>query len=370
MGTLHALWSYNMPCMVRDPSYPAKRIPGIICTKPSHNHAIKSEIGTKASRRRFAGLCHQCLLRPQSLDLAEYHGPATSQDLAFLKRNFRVKGFLALFPFLSPIFTIVYGAQSNSSSFPYILGKILPILERTKSHRLTAVMIIDESNHERPHNDPSDPSAPDSEANPRETRPFLRFPGELREKIYKYTLVRDVPVLYQEPRDLAILQTCRQINREAYHIYQTMNKFKIHDTERLPQWLWRIGNQRRQCLRSVEISYPFEDRPPLELLSDCSRLSVTFTSGVSWLEAMWKTKAGEELRAMPNVTMSRPKFACEFHGQESLRLVLGYPKLPLPELSHLIADCCNGCPYHGNGSSPGDEFSIHVVLQDCCLLRG
>ena len=134
----------------------------------------------------------------------------------------------------------------------------------------------------------------------RQQRPFSesrfgRLPGELREMIYEYVLVAPpsqstrylcVPVNATTTSDvapneeaisntvsrssagypqrlladrdtkvsyLAILQTCRQINREAYHIFYAKNCFHVPNAPVLIAFLTGIGLRRRAELTSLSI---------------------------------------------------------------------------------------------------------------------
>ena len=62
--------------------------------------------------------------------------------------------------------------------------------------------------------------------------PFLALPGELRNRIYQYSIVRSKPFavkLQFSSRDTALLQVNRQIYREASTIFYSENTFKLSE---------------------------------------------------------------------------------------------------------------------------------------------
>lgn len=133
-----------------------------------------------------------------------------------------------------------------------------------------------------------------------------RLPGEIREMIYEYLLVAPpsqstiylrvpliaainsdltpvqratvvtdpkaastgppdlAPVQHVRPARvsyLAILQTCRQINREAYHIFYARNSFHFPNAEYLIAFLRGIGHVRRAELTSLHLEGLVVDQP-------------------------------------------------------------------------------------------------------------
>lgn len=129
-----------------------------------------------------------------------------------------------------------------------------------------------------------------------------RLPGEIREMIYEYLLVYPpsqstiylrVPLIAATKSDmtpakeatseaasteppqvapvqylrsakvsyLAILQTCRQINREAYHIFYARNSFHFSNAEYLIAFLRGIGPVRRAELTSLHLEGLVVDQP-------------------------------------------------------------------------------------------------------------
>ena len=135
---------------------------------------------------------------------------------------------------------------------------------------------------------------------------FGRLPGEIRDMIYEYLLVAPpsqstiylrVPLIaatnsditpvkratvVTDPKDastgpphlapvqnarplrvsrLAILQTCRQINHEAYHIFYARNSFHFSDAECLINFLSGIGAVRRAELTSLHLEGLVVDQP-------------------------------------------------------------------------------------------------------------
>lgn len=135
---------------------------------------------------------------------------------------------------------------------------------------------------------------------------FGRLPGEIREMIYEHLLVAPpsqptrylrVPLItaanadmtsakgatvtadskavsaessqlapVQHPRSakvsyLAVLQTCRQINREAYHIFYAKNAFHFTNAPDLIAFLTGIGHVRRAELTSLHLEGLVVDQP-------------------------------------------------------------------------------------------------------------
>ena len=100
-------------------------------------------------------------------------------------------------------------------------------------------------------------------------RPFLTLPSEIRERIYAYVLTVNVDnaepwitPLSQELRAmpgtiscLEILGTCRQILREAFHIYYKMNTFNFNHPDHLHDFLRAIGSVRANEIRSIRCSF-------------------------------------------------------------------------------------------------------------------
>ena len=60
--------------------------------------------------------------------------------------------------------------------------------------------------------------------------PFLQLPGEIRNKIYHFALVKKHPFsikLQFAPRDTALLRVNKQIFSEAANIFYDLNTFRI-----------------------------------------------------------------------------------------------------------------------------------------------
>lgn len=78
------------------------------------------------------------------------------------------------------------------------------------------------------------------------------------------------------PLRLAILQTCRQIYREAYHIYYACHTFEFRYTEDLRLFLKEVGKRRRREITSlgIDISDMSDMRRPavVSLLGECVKL--------------------------------------------------------------------------------------------------
>lgn len=142
-----------------------------------------------------------------------------------------------------------------------------------------------------------------------DSSPLLALPGEIRNLIYQLVLTDPIPSVFNyewkygpkiwadgsvtenyeyqgpprhlhrpsyAPLHLAILQTCRQIYREAYHIYYACHTFEFRYTEDLRLFLKEIGRRRRRELTSLGIDMtdiPDVRRPAVvPLLQECVRL--------------------------------------------------------------------------------------------------
>ncbi|KAI9787033.1 MAG: hypothetical protein M1835_002879 [Candelina submexicana] len=139
--------------------------------------------------------------------------------------------------------------------------------------------------------------------------PLLALPGELRNQIYQFVLTDDNPSVFDyelkyslkvwpngkiSPKHetqgkarhlnhptipvtrLALLQTCRQIYGEAYHIYYATHTFEFRYQEDLRLFLKIIGRKRRREIVSLGLDLVDPDhmrKPPfLPLLKQCVKL--------------------------------------------------------------------------------------------------
>lgn len=139
--------------------------------------------------------------------------------------------------------------------------------------------------------------------------PFLALPAEVRNQIYELVLTDENPSVFNyqlyygskiwadgrispkyeflgkprhldfltpHPTRLALLQTCRQIYGEAYHIYYATHTFEFAYPEDLRLFLKTIGRKRRREIVSLGLSLEDLDheRKPrfLPLLKDCINL--------------------------------------------------------------------------------------------------
>lgn len=86
-----------------------------------------------------------------------------------------------------------------------------------------------------------------------------------------------------EPHDpekiLSIARTCRQVYHEATRIHYGDNKFEFSETYSLYVFLYMIGWDRRQLIKSISFAYRGpRQREAFELLGDCTwlrRLHIT-----------------------------------------------------------------------------------------------
>ena len=97
---------------------------------------------------------------------------------------------------------------------------------------------------------------------------FGKLPPEIREQIYHELLIDEAPHTGQhstgegtegrndltKASDLSILLTCRQIHREASHIYYARNSFHIATAPELLSFLDSIGQTSRTKLTSLRVN--------------------------------------------------------------------------------------------------------------------
>lgn len=144
---------------------------------------------------------------------------------------------------------------------------------------------------------------------PQDRSPLLALPGEIRNLIYETVLTDPVRSVFDyelkygpkvwgdgsvsenyetqgpprhlhrpssAPLRLAILQTCRQIYREAYQIYYACHTFEFRYTEDLRLFLKEVGKRRRREITSlgIDISDISDVRRPavISLLRECVKL--------------------------------------------------------------------------------------------------
>lgn len=93
-----------------------------------------------------------------------------------------------------------------------------------------------------------------------DTSPFALLPGELRNIIWRYTLVESGAAITIDNKTKvpAILATCREIRQESYKIYFVENKFEVVVKKDkafaacLP-WFKRIGPQTSKLIQRLEL---------------------------------------------------------------------------------------------------------------------
>jgi hypothetical protein len=124
---------------------------------------------------------------------------------------------------------------------------------------------------------------------------LLSIPPEVRnniyEKVFSSTVIirPNVDILFQiasqyerygdrftvmpSATKLALALTCQQIHNEALQFYYGRNTFSFSDTYDLYRYLYMIGEERRQCIKSIEIYWQGERRrEAAELVGECINL--------------------------------------------------------------------------------------------------
>ena len=121
--------------------------------------------------------------------------------------------------------------------------------------------------------------------------PFLKLPTEIRNMIYRLVFPKgsyhchhmagdlqmwDPRYTVNEgevPSSLAILETCRQIYLEAFHIFYRYNLLHFHTTDDMKFCLKSMGHARRQQVRSVSFLWQGHDpKGAFRMLKTCSNL--------------------------------------------------------------------------------------------------
>jgi len=134
--------------------------------------------------------------------------------------------------------------------------------------------------------------------------PFLKLPGELRDKIYHYHLKayghRRKSTYYKGTVDTALLGTCRQINKEARHLPLSINMLSFVSPFQAYRFLgFKVQPAQKQLIKSVHVDvhgiqdfhatfahYLVVELAKLSSLS-LSHLSITLQGRI---EADWFTK--------------------------------------------------------------------------------
>ena len=104
--------------------------------------------------------------------------------------------------------------------------------------------------------------------------PFLKFPREIRDKIYTYALqapltVRTHPIslhfksisIYKPPTPCMLLVN-RQIYHEAKEIIYSRNTFTFFEPARMTEFVEQIGNENKDRIQSITIDVDRTYRPP------------------------------------------------------------------------------------------------------------
>jgi hypothetical protein len=121
---------------------------------------------------------------------------------------------------------------------------------------------------------------------------LLQTPPEIRSLIFEFVfsgtgiIWPDVEVLFRKAEThesfglpaqssgvLALALTCRQIHNEVVQLYYGQNIFAFKNTYDLYRYLYMIGEERRQCIRSLEVEWQ-GDCPgeAAELVGECISL--------------------------------------------------------------------------------------------------
>ena len=198
---------------------------------------------------------------------------------------------------------------------------------------------------------------------------FLELPAEIRLKIYFHILVMDNPILPNEIQPLGILRTCRLVYKEASEkTYYQHNTFIVGDSvAKEARWLARIGNERRQMIRRVEI----RDAPKknlnlkiFDLLSQCSRLSLTMEIPMRPLTQYLQRGNMVNFHGVPKVTIEQ---LCKARETEGQRVLWDYWLGELEDVkAHLESSCAPTCLFHVNKARLGPESAVHLRITHCC----
>jgi hypothetical protein len=114
---------------------------------------------------------------------------------------------------------------------------------------------------------------------------------------------------------LALALACRQVHNEALRFYYGRNTFSFKHTYDLYRYLYMIGEERRECIRSIEVFWQGErQREAAELVGECINLQKLYI-GVG-CGTTRHTKHPQQ-----NLWLSR--------GVGQLRKMCGFPNLDL-----------------------------------------
>lgn len=138
----------------------------------------------------------------------------------------------------------------------------------------------------------STPWDPAQSGNNKVGSPFLSLPGEIRLEIYRNILVSEPPevrfvfdtpgiqLLPAEQFPLNVLETCRQVFEESFHIYYNANTFIFNCVNDLHDFLKRIGPRRRReiCSLAADLSQLVGRRAKAvaKLLKQCVNLKYLY----------------------------------------------------------------------------------------------
>ena len=111
---------------------------------------------------------------------------------------------------------------------------------------------------------------------------FTRFPAEIRNKIYRYSLPTETTIyvaikLFDHhtigtKTAVALACTCHEIRDEVMPIFFGSNKFTFAWGFQMYEFMINIGQKSRQMLRQLEFGWNHNERHHLAILTDCSNL--------------------------------------------------------------------------------------------------
>ena len=111
---------------------------------------------------------------------------------------------------------------------------------------------------------------------------FTRFPAEIRNKIYRYSLPTETTIYVaiklfdhhtiRTKTAVALACTCHEIRDEVMPIFFGSNKFTFAWGFQMYEFMINIGQKSRQMLRQLEFGWNHNERHHLAILTDCSNL--------------------------------------------------------------------------------------------------
>ena len=198
--------------------------------------------------------------------------------------------------------------------------------------------------------------------------PFLQLPQAVRFSIYRLVLANPTPLSPSQPGDIDLLQTCRYTRDEARQVYYAANRFVLLTERDAHRFLIGIRSRYRWCLASLTID--LEAITPLifNQLIQCQNLFLYVTATLE--DLMWLPTETSPIRLhdLEKITITQLRRRCHLHDSGcQARLAVENLGLPVMEMTHILSECANECPYHGEQAHPGPRVHIHIKLEDCCL---